>query len=359
MAYPYQKYNTNQTLETLDISFKVPPGSRSKDIEVKWDKTSITANVKHQPPTIKGEFYVAVNIKGSLWQLEGNTVTLHIEKTKEDLWPYIIKPGPSIDPCSQYRIGEAMLSGDLQGTKSQALALFQQAADRGMEDAQMKVGQIFAGAEEGYSVTTSESRAFTYFHMAANQHGNPDAILAVANAFHAGRGVEQNPKLAEEFYLRLVNIRHPHPDALYNLAVLYRAAPLAPDFAPDPQKAMQFFVKAAQLGSAAAYYALGTAYFGGDEAMIGEGDVHAALKCYEKAAELAPDDFPVPEQIREAVAEEEKLIAQEEEKTKKKGNETIGLAREVRESGWLGTVVAGVGLALVATFAFHWMTSRK
>jgi TPR repeat protein len=60
-----------------------------------------------------------------------------------------------------------------------------QAADCGMEEAQMKVAFIFAGGltKEYPSVAPSDSQAFTYFSYAANQHGNPAALIFVATAY--------------------------------------------------------------------------------------------------------------------------------------------------------------------------------
>jgi len=362
MPYPYQPYTITQTLESADLSFKVPPGSRSKDIEVKWDKKSVLACVKHEPPTIKGEFFASVNIKSSIWQLEGNTVTLHIEKVEEDLWPYIIKPGPGIDPCSQFHIANALVEGssDLPRSTTAAFDLYLQSADSGMEDAQMKVGYIYAGLLKDFDIPKNDTQAYTYFAMAANQHGNPAALMHVARAFHTGVGVEKNPKMAETFYQRAA--AQQNEAAIYNLGVLYRSGPATHDFKPDPKKAFMCFQMAAELGSPDANHSLGIAYFGGDVAMVEGVDLYKARSYFEQAAKLSPE-FEVPEQILEAIeedeAEKEEEKEEEAEKLRQKRNETMGIAQEARESGKFGYMAGAVVFGLVAIFGFHWLATRN
>jgi len=364
MPYPYLPYNVTQTLDTLDLSFKVPPGSRSRDIEVKWEPKGVTACVKHQPPTIKGEFYAPVISDNSMWQLEGNIVTLHIEKQDEDMWPYVIKPGKDIDPCSQYNISTAMVQGisGLPNDRDAAMALCREAADRGMEDAQMKMGFIFTGIIPGYEhVTPSDSLAYTYFSYAANQHGNPIALFYVGKAFHTGTGVEKSAKMAESFYQKAA--AHKHDTAIYNLGVLYRSSPATPDFKPDPKKALQCFVTAAEMGNPDACHSLGIAYFGGDTEMIGAQDLYKAKQYFEKAAKLSEGEYEVPEQLLEAIdyqEHEEKEEKEEQmEKHKKKTNETTGIAQEARENGTYGMMAGAVVVGLIAIFGFHWLASRN
>eukprot|EP00026_Physarum_polycephalum_P011523 Phypoly_transcript_11755.p1 GENE.Phypoly_transcript_11755~~Phypoly_transcript_11755.p1 ORF type:complete len:365 (+),score=65.03 Phypoly_transcript_11755:75-1169(+) len=364
MPYPYQAYTVNQTLDTVDLSFKVPPGSRSRDLEVKWEAKGVSACVKHQPATIKGEFYAPIKSENSIWQLEGNTVTLHIEKRTQDIWPYIIKPGPDIDPCSKYNIANAMEEGvdDLPKNPARGFELLRQAADSGMEDAQMKVGLIFSGLNKEYpDVTPSDSQAFTYFSYAANQHGNPAALHFVATAFHQGTGVEKSPKMAETFYQKAAAQRN--PVAIYNLGVLYRSGPNTADFRIDPKKALSCFQKAAELGSADACHSLGIAYFGGDTEMIGEADLYKAKTWFEKAAKLSNGELEVPEHLLMAIeAEEEEEAEKKKEelkKHKKKLNETMGLTKEVRETGKYGYTVGAVALGLVLVFGFHYLASKK
>lgn len=363
MPYPYQPYSVTQTLETVDLSFKVPPGSRSRDIEVKWEPKGVTACVKHQPATIKGEFYAPVKTQNSIWQLEGNVVTLHIEKKSEDMWPYMIRAGSDIDPCSMYHIGNAMVEGldDIPKDRSGAFALWRKSADQGMEDAQMKCGYIFSGMVPGFDITPSDSLAFTYFSYAANQHGNPAALTYVARAFHTGTGVDKSPKLAETFYQKAAAQRD--PTAIYNLGVLYRSSPATNDFKPDPKKALSCFVTAAELGNPDACHSLGIAYFGGDTEMIGAHDLYKAKQYFEKAAKLSGGEYEVPEQLLEAIEAQEDEEEEEKEETvskhRNKMNETTGIAQEARESGKYGMMAGAVVVGLVAIFGFHWLASRN
>lgn len=294
--------------------------------------------------------------------MEGNTVTLHLEKNEEDIWPYIIKPGPNIDPCSQYHVANALAegAGGLQKDLSAAFALYQQSADSGMEDAQMQMAYIYAGIAKGFNVSPSDSQAFTYLNMAANQHGNPAALMQIARAFHTGTGIEKNPKMAESYYQRAAAMKNEL--AIYNLGVLYRSGPATHGFRPDPKKALVCFQTAAEMGSPDACHALGIAYFGGDTAMVEGVDLYKARTYFEKAAKLSPE-FEVPEQIAEAIemeeAEKEEEKEAEAERLREKRNETMGLAREARETGNYGLMAGAVVVGLVAIFGFRWLASQQ
>ncbi|HWL46618.1 MAG TPA: tetratricopeptide repeat protein, partial [Sphingomonadaceae bacterium] len=85
--------------------------------------------------------------------------------------------------------------------------------------------------------------------------GNPDAQFNVAQAYRLGRGVEADPKVAMDWYLKAARQEHQQAEATYGLMLFQNG---------DRSGAMPWLQKAADRGDPRALYVIATAQFNGD-----------------------------------------------------------------------------------------------
>ncbi len=98
--------------------------------------------------------------------------------------------------------GHAELSAGLSaysiGDHERALKFFQEAAEKGVADAQFYTGLMHA---EGQGVVQSYAEAVKWYEKAAEQN-QPDALYALAKLYVIGSGVPPDPAKAIELYKR-------------------------------------------------------------------------------------------------------------------------------------------------------------
>ncbi|OQR93592.1 hypothetical protein ACHHYP_02443 [Achlya hypogyna] len=102
----------------------------------------------------------------------------------------------------------------------------------------------------------SNAKAIEWLRRAADS-GHREAYVRLGNLC-----MEHDPPLAHAgaaWYSLLANCEAPHPDALYNLGLLYYngSAQSVPPIAADAERAMHYFMKAAEVGDPSALFFMG------------------------------------------------------------------------------------------------------
>ena len=211
-----------------------------------------------------------------------------------------------------YHAGAMLKKDDVEAAR-----LLHQAADRGYPAAEESLG-IFA--EMGIGIDhPSPADALTWYKKAAEK-GSIDAATDIALLYANGKGVPRNPETAVQWFRRAAE--GGDASAQYNLALMYMRGEGVPreykeairwltaaadqNLVPptltlaeiyiqppdagitvDIKKGMQYYEKAASLGSAPAEVALGTMYTKG---LPGKVDYEQAVSWYKKAAEHGDAD---------------------------------------------------------------------
>jgi len=340
-----------QTEDQITITFAVPLATRSREIDVHITNEGIKAGLKNHAPVIEGSFYQEVNKGDSIWQLESGVVTIHIEKSDEIRWPFLIGLQSKIDPHSQYEYGRFMEEGfGGQPDTEEAFQLYQEAAQRGSEFAQMKMIGILLGRDPNFkNVNDDPEEALEYLHMAADQHENPLALFELGMLYQSDEIVPKDYAKAEGYLIKASMMGN--YQALYTLGLMYRRGDESTGVEPQPEKAILMWRRAAEMGSPEACYALGMAFYVDSETV--KTDLYMSLAFFEKAQELDKKFSPPDALLKTIAALEEK--AREEKEREDKRREGINQKLSIKEegTGYGISTLASVGLAVGAVFLFH------
>ncbi|GAA5871094.1 hypothetical protein JCM8547_005356 [Rhodosporidiobolus lusitaniae] len=92
-------YRWRQTLTDLTLTVPVPPGTRSKQLDVVIKKQYIKVGVKGETPVIEGELPKEVRVDDSTWTLDDSReVTVSLEKVdQQSWWAHVVTSAPKID----------------------------------------------------------------------------------------------------------------------------------------------------------------------------------------------------------------------------------------------------------------------
>ena len=96
----YESYSFTQTLPEVEIRvpFKVDFKLRARDIVVDMQKKHLKVGLKGKSPIIDGELHKEIKLEECLWNLEGQTVVLTIEKVdKMNWWSQVVTTDPQIN----------------------------------------------------------------------------------------------------------------------------------------------------------------------------------------------------------------------------------------------------------------------
>ena len=235
----------------------------------------------------------------------------------EDLQP-LEEKAQAGDPESQTLLALAYhVGGLLKKDDVEASHLLQKAAARGYMAAEESLG-IFA--ETGIGLDHPAPADALNWYKKAAQQGSLDAATDIALVYANGKGVPRDPAQAVVWFRRAAE--GGDASAQYNLALMYERGeglprdyqeavrwftaaadqnlvppllalaeisiqPPSPTLPTDVNKAVQYYQRAANLGSAVAEVALGTIYSKG---MQGKVDYAQAAGWYTKAAEKGEPD---------------------------------------------------------------------
>ncbi|KAH6828150.1 HSP20-like chaperones superfamily protein [Perilla frutescens var. hirtella] len=93
------KYSWGQSLQEVNITVPVPPGTKSRFIACEIKKNHIKVGIKGQAPVIDGELFQPVKVDDCFWSLEDQK-SISILLTKQNQmqwWKYLVKGEPEID----------------------------------------------------------------------------------------------------------------------------------------------------------------------------------------------------------------------------------------------------------------------
>ncbi|KAK9324591.1 HSP20-like chaperone [Lipomyces orientalis] len=94
-------YKWSQVLEEVTIVIAVPPGTRSRDLTVDINRTSLVVALRKAAdvPFISGQLYKDIKVDDSTWTLDDQkeiTITL-AKHNKMEWWPHVVTSAPTID----------------------------------------------------------------------------------------------------------------------------------------------------------------------------------------------------------------------------------------------------------------------
>ncbi len=91
-------YYWTQTMEEATLYIAVPSSTRGKDVDCTIGRMAIRVGLKGFPkPIIDGVLPEPVASQGSMWQVDGDTIVVTLEKVHQNWWSCIIEGGPEID----------------------------------------------------------------------------------------------------------------------------------------------------------------------------------------------------------------------------------------------------------------------
>ncbi|CAG8439817.1 12099_t:CDS:2 [Ambispora leptoticha] len=92
-------YRWKQTLQDVDVTIPVTPGTRGRDLNVVIKRKHLTVGLKGKPPIIDGELCKEVKVDDSTWTLDSQKeINIHLEKVHgTEWWRNVIATDPAID----------------------------------------------------------------------------------------------------------------------------------------------------------------------------------------------------------------------------------------------------------------------
>ena len=93
------KYVWTQTLSELTVNIHLPPGTKTKMLDVQIKNSSIKVSIKGQgSPIVQGELHKRVMVDDSLWTLEdGDLVITFTKENKMEWWKCVLVGDPEIN----------------------------------------------------------------------------------------------------------------------------------------------------------------------------------------------------------------------------------------------------------------------
>jgi len=349
VRYRGYEFLQDRKLQYIAVSFPVPRGTRKRNLQVTLGAHNLKVELKGDPPLtiiegrLFGDIVVDEQHAEEMLKITGDTAELRLEKEDSSLWPLLITNEEEMDPCSEYLLGQALEEGTL-GTKDvhQALELYKSAAERGSEEAMMKLGQILLQGEANFShVEVDIDKAAKYFRMAVDQHTNAKAAYYLARAYqygttHLGRDLDEAEKLYK------IAAKSGNPEAMFYIGLLHKEVLKTKEkvkFEPNVETAIEWWKKAAEIGFAFACVALGAEYFAGEKQ-----DLKLSWSYWNQAKKL-DDTIEIPENVVEEMHEEQVRLKR---KAKKRLEDQYGLSYSS----------FALALGLIGIFGFHWWVSR-
>ncbi|MGI6009582.1 MAG: tetratricopeptide repeat protein [Methanomethylophilus sp.] len=206
-------------------------------------------------------------------------------------------PPPS-DPGDLYVLGGMYFQGiTVPVDKPKAAALYRMSADKGNDDAMVRLGIMLMtgdGVEQDY-------REASKLFMRAKGRGNADAEYLLSSLYSRGKGIDYNPIEAVKLCMHSAALGC--VGAMCQLGKWYRDGENYMDV--DMAKAVYWLKKAAEQNYSEALYELGCMFAFGEKVQkdvengrtlleyadkYGDPDAKAALEALERGEERRPDD---------------------------------------------------------------------
>ncbi|MBW0468177.1 hypothetical protein O181_007892 [Austropuccinia psidii MF-1] len=92
-------FSWKQNLQDVSLIIPVPPGTRSRDLNVEIKKAALKVGLKGKEPILDGELCKEIKVEESTWTLDDNKeINLHLEKINQmTWWENVLKHHPKID----------------------------------------------------------------------------------------------------------------------------------------------------------------------------------------------------------------------------------------------------------------------
>ncbi|KAG0471744.1 hypothetical protein HPP92_016290 [Vanilla planifolia] len=88
-----EKYSWTQTLKEVNVSIKVPQGTKARFVTCEIKKNHLKVGLKGQPPIIDGDLYQSVKVDDCFWSIEDQEVVsiLLTKQNQMEWWKYVTK----------------------------------------------------------------------------------------------------------------------------------------------------------------------------------------------------------------------------------------------------------------------------
>ncbi|KAL9266829.1 BOBBER 2-like protein [Drosera capensis] len=95
----FDNYSWGQSLQELNVTVPVPPGTKSRFIACEIKKNHLKVGLKGQPPIIDGELFQFIKPDDSYWSLEDQkSISILLTKHNQmEWWRCLVKGEPEID----------------------------------------------------------------------------------------------------------------------------------------------------------------------------------------------------------------------------------------------------------------------
>lgn len=85
------KYSWSQGVTEIVVQVPLPPGTKTKDLDVRIKSKHLYVALKGQPPIVDGELCEKIKVDDSFWGLEDNKfLNINFEKAYEAIWKCVI-----------------------------------------------------------------------------------------------------------------------------------------------------------------------------------------------------------------------------------------------------------------------------
>ena len=91
------KYKWSQDLTDITLQLSLPPGTKSREINVKFETKHIKVVVKGEV-LLDGDLAETIHRENSTWNIDEGTLVIILEKSKDCVWKSVILGGSEIDP---------------------------------------------------------------------------------------------------------------------------------------------------------------------------------------------------------------------------------------------------------------------
>lgn len=223
---------------------------------------------------------------------------LGTEQDLDEMLKYYNRAAEMGEPMAQFNLGCCYRDGTgVKQDYGKMHEYYRLAVEKGNADAQFNLGYAY---QVGLGVEPDYSEAYRLYQLAADQ-GFPVAMFAVGDCYYLGNGVEKDLAAAAEWYRKSLDAGYvpdetdrahlkevpgteapgtEAPAAEMTPEELYQAGKAAHD-AGDYGKAMEYYRRAADAGSADGLRGIGNLYANGEGV---EKDPGRALEYYDQAA---------------------------------------------------------------------------
>lgn len=92
-----EKYKWSQDLSDVTLQVPLPPGTKSKEISVKFESKHLKVTVKNEV-VLEGNLTESIHKQNSYWNLDEGSLIINLEKSKDSVWKSVLVGDAEIDP---------------------------------------------------------------------------------------------------------------------------------------------------------------------------------------------------------------------------------------------------------------------